>query len=64
MDSGDNSMDTVKNDKQDNKIYISKDGATKEPSKKQSIPIGTAHPINVLDMTPMGKIVKKLFGLK
>ncbi len=50
MDSGDNSMNTVKNDKQDNKIYISKDGATKEPSKKQSIPIGTAHPINVLDL--------------
>ena len=27
-------------------------------------PMGTQHPINVLDVTPMGKFVKKLFGLK
>ena len=33
-------------------------------SPSQLEPMGTQHPINVLDKTPMGKIVKKLFGLK
>jgi hypothetical protein len=45
-------------------VYIPKRTKDKESPCNHSKPMGTAHPINVLDMTSMGKIVKKLFGLK
>ena len=45
------------------KVYIHKGGNDKA-SPSQLKPMGTQPPINTLDMTPMGKLVKKLFGLK
>ena len=48
---------------QTSKVYIPKGTKDKE-SPSQLKPMGTQHPINVLDKTPMGKIVKKLSGLK
>lgn len=46
------------------KVYIPKGTKDNESPHKQPKPMGTAHPFNVLDTTPMGKFVKKLFGLK
>ena len=57
-------MNDSENKKQVNKVYTPKGGNDKTSPNSQLKPMGTAHPINVLDMTPMGKIVKKLFGLK
>ena len=52
-------MNDSENKKQVNKVYTPKGGNDKA-SPSQLKPMGTQHPINVLDMTPMGKIVKKL----
>ena len=49
---------------QSSKVYIPKGTKDKESPCDHSKPMGTAHPINTLDITPMGKLVKKLFGLK
>ena len=59
MDSGDNSMNTVKNDKQDNKIYISKDGATKEPSKKRKRPASSMVMVDRGEIFSKGKMATK-----
>ena len=45
-------------------VYIPQVENDKASPGSQLKPMGTQHPINVLDKTPMGKIVKKLFGLK
>ena len=57
-------MNNSEKKEQVNKVYIPTGTRDKESPCNHSKPMGTAHPINVLDMTPMGKIVKKLFGLK
>lgn len=57
-------MNDSDNNEQSNKVYIPVWTKDKESHCDQPKPMGTAHPINVLDKTPMGKFVKKLFGLK
>ena len=57
-------MDNSEKKEQVNKVYIPKGTKDNESSYKLPKRMGTQHPINVLDKTPMGKIVKKLFGLK
>lgn len=49
---------------QSSKVYIPTGTRDKESLCNQPKSIGTAHPINVLDKTPMGKIVKKVIWIK
>ena len=57
-------MNDSDNKELSNKEHIPTRTKDKESHCDQPKPMGTAHPINVLDKTPMGKFVKKLFGLK